>query len=72
MLRELVLLLLERVRLVLADLRGVQYLSEVVAAFGETRMISTPFPTVKAIFLRALQVPIFIFWRRMMDLRRFM
>ena len=32
-------------------------------------MISTPFPTVKAIFRSAEQVPIFIFWRRMMDLR---
>jgi hypothetical protein len=27
-------------------------------------------PTVKAIFRSAEQVPIFIFWRRMMDLRR--
>ena len=26
-------------------------------------------PTVKAIFRKALHVPIFIFWRRMMDLR---
>jgi hypothetical protein len=38
----------------------------------EARLISTPFPTVKAIFRSAEQVPIFIFWRRMMDLRRFM
>ena len=61
---------------------GRVYLSEIVSKFEpktwprcrdrETRIISTQFPTVKAIFRSAEHVPIFIFWRRMMDLRRFM